>query len=98
VDPLATRGKVCSAKITREDYGTIAFRILFEFGGMGDVSEAVDDGVRVGISPDKGTRVLHDGKESRKVVNFAVGISPVQHTGKIEEVGALVKLGPQPSF
>jgi hypothetical protein len=62
---------------------------------MRDISETVDNGVRVRVAPDKRTRVLHDGEETRQVVDFAIGVSSIHDTREIEEMRALVQLGPQ---
>lgn len=47
------------------------------------------------VSPHQRSRVLHDGKETRKVVDFAIRISAVHHARQVEEVSALVQFGPQ---
>jgi hypothetical protein len=39
-------------------------------------------------------RILHDREEPRKIDNFSVWISAVDYTREVEEVSALVKLGP----
>jgi hypothetical protein len=65
---------------------------------MGNVTEAVNDGVGVRVSPDERSRVLHDGEEARQVVNLTIWVSAIHDTGKVKQMSALVELCPQSSL
>lgn len=93
--PLALGGKVRTTEVTGKFNRSVAFLVFFDLGGVGDITVVVDDGIRVGVAPNERARVLHDGQEAGEVVDFAIGVTAVQDTGKVEKVGTLVEFAPK---
>lgn len=92
---LVLGGEICTTEVAGQLDRSVAFLVFFDLGGVGDVAVVVDDGIRVGVAPDERAGVLHDGQEAGEVVDFAVGVTAVEDTGKVEKVGALVEFAPK---
>jgi len=86
--------EVGAAEEAVETHVPVALGVPPDGVAVGEVLEAVGEDVRVRGAPGEGPELLH-GDEAGEVEDLALEVAPVAEPREVEELGALVDLGPE---